>query len=48
MSEWKSSRDPKGPMHAGISLLSKQKVVSADADNLLRVQKDFPMAAAGK
>ena len=34
MSEWKSSRDPKGPMHAGISLLSNQKVVSADADKM--------------
>jgi len=41
MSEWKSSRDPKGPMHAGISLLNNQKVVSADADNLPESAKRF-------
>ncbi len=41
MSEWKSSRDSKGPMHAGISLLSNQNVVSADADNLHESTKRF-------
>lgn len=41
MSEWKSSRDPKGPIHAGISLLTNQSLVSADADNLPESAKRF-------
>jgi len=48
MSNWPSTRDPKGPMAASISLLAKQGIQSQDADGLPESSKRFADGARWK
>jgi len=48
MTNWPSTRDPKGPMAASISLLAKQGIQSQDADGLPESSKRFADGARWK
>ncbi len=48
MTDWPSTRDPKGPMAASISLLAKQGIQSQDADGLPESTKRFADGARWK
>ena len=42
MPEWKSTRDPRGPMGPAIQLLSRQSIISCDSAMLAESEKRFP------